>query len=111
MKLTKKIEIINIFNEKVIINPIEYDIALKIIELTKEQRLLTDKIGKLFVRLYDEGKNIKENNEFKELNQLIDKLDKEERKLRKKYNYWYCGLDNLDISDKENLENKYPRIK
>lgn len=109
-KMTKEINIINVYNEKVTIEPIPYTVALNVIELSEESALLMDKIGKLFVKLYDEGvTNIKEDIRIKKMMEVNDQLDKEEKELREKYNYWYCGLDNLDIEDKENLIKKYPR--
>ena len=109
-KMTKEINIINVYNEKVTIEPIPYTVALNVIELSEESALLMDKIGKLFVKLYDEGvTNIKEDIRIKKMMEVNDQLDKEEKELREKYNYWYCGLDNLDIEDKENLIIKYPR--
>ena len=108
-KYTKKIEIINVFNEKVIIEPVEYSIAIKVIELMEEQSILLDSIGKLFVKLFDNNEDIQENKELKELQNKCNKLDEEEKALRKKYNYWYCGLNNLDLKDKEYLLSKYPR--
>lgn len=109
-KMTKEINIINVYNEKVIIVPVPYEIALKVIELSEESALLMDKIGKLFVKLYDEGiTNIKEDIRIIKMMTENDQLDNKEKSLREKFNYWYCGLDNLDIEDKENLIKKYPR--
>lgn len=110
MKLTNKIQITNIYNEETIINPIDYNVALKVIELMEEQSLIGDKIGKLFLKLYNEGvEDIRNNKDIMELFGLKDNMDKQERGLRKKYDYWYCGLDNLDKLDKQKIENKYPR--
>ncbi|HFL3653741.1 TPA: hypothetical protein ACG3P3_001465 [Clostridioides difficile] len=110
MKLTKEIEIINIYNEKVTIKPIDYDIALRTIILMEEQSLLTKKISKLFVKLYNEGiTNIKENIEMKKILKLKDDMNIEEKELREKNDYWYCGIDNLDDNDTKGLIDKYKR--
>lgn len=111
MKNTKQIEITNVYNEKVTIEPIDYNVAIKVFELMEEQSILTDTIGKLFVKLFDNMEDIQENKELKKLKNDCDKLDNEEKEIRRKYNYWYCGLDNLDVEDKQRLLNKYSRRK
>lgn len=110
MKMTKEIDIINVYNENVTINPIEYNIALKLFEEGEENSLLMDKIIKLLCKLYNEGvKDVKEDPKVKELLLIHDNKDKELKSIREKLNYWYCGIDNLDKQDIKQLEKKYPR--
>lgn len=114
MKYTNKIEITNVYNEKVIIKPVPYNYAIEVIETMEDHSLTLNEIGKLFVKLYDKGMDglqIKQNDDMKKLMALSDELDKKENDLRNKHDYWYCGLDNLDTEDKLKIENKYPRRK
>lgn len=110
MRYTKQIEIINVFNENVTIKPINYSLALEIIELMEAAHEATDKVGKLFIKLYNEGvEDIPEHKEIKKLIEESNRLHEAEKEKRNKYNYYYCGLDNLDPQDKESLLKKYPR--
>lgn len=109
MRMTKRIEIINVLNEKVVIKPIDYKVALTVIKLKEESKLLVDKVTDMLRNQCNKTRNIKE---IKEINSLIlerKKLEKKEEQLRKQHNYWYSGLDNLDKDDIEMIKNKYPR--
>lgn len=109
MRMTKRIEIINVQDKKVVIEPIDYKVALTVIELMEESSLLVKKVTDVLRKHCNETKNIKE---IKEINSLIlkrKKLEKKEEQLREQHNYWYVGLDNLDEDDIEMIKNKYPR--
>lgn len=110
MKMTKEIKVINVYKEEVTIKPIEYNTALKLITEHEENALLIDYISKLVCKLYEAGaKNIKENKEVSELLAKYDAKKEELEEIRKELNYWYYGVDNLDIEDIKVIEKKYDR--
>lgn len=111
-KMTKEIKIINVYNEEITVDPIDYNTALNIIELTEENSILMDKISKKIVELYNAGEtDIKEKEPIKSMLKEHDKIDRLIEFMRKKHDYYYCGLDNLDIEDKKRIEQIYPRRK
>lgn len=103
MKMTKQIEIINVLNEKVIIEPINYDIALMLAKVRISQHFLLEMVMDL-LRVFAETPD-------KELKETIDKLknnyddiEKLIADIRNKNNYWYCGVDNLEEADQEKYD-------
>lgn len=101
MKMTKEIKIINAFDEEVIISPIPYDAKIKILELTTDMNILMDQIVE----------EIRKNNENMELidtyRQKYNALSDHRDSLNEKYNYWHCGLENIDNKDKERFKHLY----
>lgn len=107
MELTKSIEVVNIFNERVEIKPIEYSVALKAITLRKELNMLTNKAFEILRSKYDGNINSFYEEELKKLLELSDEMEKEENELREKHNYYYMGIDNLREEDKRSIIEKY----
>ena len=100
MKMTKEIKIINVFDEEVIINPIPYDVKIKILELTADMdsfmNQITEEIrGSEDMELIDTYRQ--------KYNALGDRRDS----LNEKYDYWHCGLENIDSKDKERFKYLY----
>ena len=94
MKMTKEITVKNMFNEVVIIEPIPYQTALKILELHEiASELLT--VAENFLRNNLNDATIKENMFYKRIMMKRNEVEKEENELREKFNYWYVGRDNL----------------
>lgn len=112
MKMTKEISFTNGYGVDVTIEPIQYDVALKLINLTEEVAIRIDKAYNRIVKLVAEGhRNPKEDAEFRQYREEQEKLEAEENQLREKYDYWYIGLENLDDTDIEAIKQKYPRRK
>ena len=103
MKMTKQIEIINVLNKKVTVEPIEYNIALMLAKVRISQHFLLDMIMDL-LRAYAETPD----NELKEnidtLKNNYDSIEKIISDIREKNNYWYSGVDNLEDADKEKYD-------
>lgn len=103
MKMTKQIEIINVLNEAVTVEPISYDIALMLAKIRISQHFLLDMIMDL-LRAYAKtpDNELKEN--IDKLKNNYDSIEKIISDIRTKNNYWYCGVDNLEDVDKEKYD-------
>lgn len=100
MKMTKEIKLINVFDEEVTINPIPYEVKIKILELTADMDNLMNQIteeirGNEDMELIDTYRQ--------KYNTLSDYRDS----LNKKYDYWHCGLENIDSEDRERFKHLY----
>ena len=103
MKRTKQIIIKNELNKNIIIESIDYNIALMLLDLEIEKRKLKEQYHKRFLEVYNN--NIFLNDKILDnLKEDIEEIDYKEDKLREQYNYYYCGLDNLDDVDKKKYE-------
>ena len=103
MKRTKQIIIKNELNKNIIIESIDYNIALMLLDLEIEKRKLKEQYQKRFLEVYNN--NIFLNDKILDnLKEDIEEIDYKEDKLREQYNYYYCGLDNLDDVDKKKYE-------
>lgn len=106
MKKTKQIIIKNVFNENIIIKSIDYSVAIKLLDLEIEENTLHEKYKKRFLEIYND--NIFCNDKILDnLKEQIEEIEHQENKLREQYDYYYCGLDNLDDADK----NKYKELR
>lgn len=102
-KMTKQIEVINVLNEKVIINPIDYDIALILAKIRVSQHIVLDEIMNL-LRVYADNTNEDLKATIDNLKKSYDTIEEIDKDIRTKNNYWYCGVDNLEDTDKENYD-------
>ena len=109
MKKTKQIIIKNELNKDIIINSIDYNIALMLLDLEIEKRKLKEQYQKRFLEVYNN--NVFLNDKILDnLKEDIEEIEYKENKLREQHNYYYCGLDNLEDDDKkkyEELRKKY----
>jgi hypothetical protein len=103
MKMTKQIEIINVHNEKVTIEPISYDIALMLAKVRISQHFLLDMIMDL-LRVYAETPEDELKETIDKLKNNYDSIEKLIADIRTKNNYWYCGVDNLEEVDQEKYD-------
>lgn len=103
MKMTKQIEIINVLNEKVIVEPIAYNIALMLAKVRISQHFLLDMIMDL-LRVYAETPNNELKENIDKLKNNYDSIEKIISDIREKNNYWYSGVDNLEEADKERYD-------
>ena len=100
--MTKEIKIINVFDEEVIVKPIPYKAKIKMLELTTDMDNLMNQIteeikGNEDMELIDTYRQ--------KYNALSDRRDS----LNKKYDYWHCGLENIDSKDRERFKHLYAR--
>lgn len=103
MKRTKQIIIKNELNKNIIIESIDYNIALMLLDLEIEKRKLKEQYQKRFLEVYNN--NVFLNDKILDnLKEDIEEIDYKEDKLREQHNYCYCGLDNLDDVDKKKYE-------
>lgn len=108
-KMTHEIIITNIFNEVITVKTVNYNMALNLIRLTEDNALLMDDIGKKFASLYSDGLDINSDKELKTMLDLHTQRHEEINSIRELNNYWYCGIDNLDSEDIEQIKKTYPR--
>lgn len=101
-KMTKRIFDKSILNREVAIDPIPYDIALKVKRLETESALILDVVSK--IEAESSRKDLENNMMIKNLLTKDEELYKEEIELRQRYNYWYYGLDNLEDEDRKEIE-------
>ena len=96
-KMTKQIKLKN----GEVILPIPHKVALRILEATRESSLILDKMTEIILSNIKKGnkEDVRENKTFLDYSRREDILFKEIQELRKKYDYWYFGTDNLDKED------------
>ena len=103
MKMTKQIEIINVLNEKVTVEPINYNIALTLAKVRISQHFLLDMIMDL-LRAYAENTDKELKTTIDKLKNNYDAIEKIISGIREKNNYWYAGVDNLEDADREKYD-------
>ena len=100
--MTREIKVINIFDEEVIINPIPYKAKIKILELTADMDDLMDQI-------VEEVRGNEDIEVIDTYRQKYNALDDHRDSLNKEYDYWHCGLENIDSKDRERFKHLYIR--
>lgn len=103
MKMTKQIEIINVHNEKIIIEPISYDIALMLAKVRISQHFLLEMIMDL-LRAFAETPNEELKETIDKLKNNYDSIETLIADIRNKNNYWYYGVENLEEEDQEKYD-------
>ena len=103
MKMSKFITIENVLGETVDIKPIEYRVARASARARVDQHFLLEEIGQKFLKGYNEN-NEELKQEAKELKVKYDEKEASISYLRNKYNYWYCGVLNLDEEEQEQFD-------
>lgn len=100
MKMTKFITIENVLGETVEVKPIKYQVARALARARVDQHfLLQEVIQKLLQGEKENNDSIRK--EAKQLKLQYDEKESHISFLRNKYNYWYCGVLNLDAEDQE----------
>ena len=102
MKMTKEIKITNVFDEEVVISSIPYDIKIKILELTADMDELMDQI----VGEIRGNENMEVIDTYR---QKYNALGDYKNSLNERYDYWHCGLENIDSKDRERFKHLYAR--
>ena len=103
MKMTKFITIENVLGETVNVKPIEYRVARALARARVDQHfLLQEVIQKLLKGEKENNEELKQ--EAKELKVKYDEKEASISYLRNKYNYWYCGVLNLDEEEQEQFD-------